>query len=154
MTKEEARAYLWQYKEAEEKLKALERRIADLETDIETVRVELSDMPKGSGISDKTGRLASELADYHMKAIEERAKVWEKRIEIEAVIDELNRREAQVIRRRYIYGMTFEKIAVDMDISFRHVLRLHKKGLYKVAEIVENSTKTQGESLTSGGNLV
>lgn len=37
-----------------------------------------------------------------------------------------------ILRLRYINGHTFEQIAVDMDISYRHICRLHGQALREV----------------------
>ena len=37
-----------------------------------------------------------------------------------------------ILRLRYINGYTFEQIAVELDISYRHICRLHGKALREV----------------------
>ena len=54
----------------------------------------------------------------------------ERRQAIERAIDSLPLADsAQVLRYRYIDGMTWEKIAVEMNYTYRWVLRLHNRAL-------------------------
>lgn len=45
-------------------------------------------------------------------------------------------RYREILRLRYLQGMTFERIAVTMNYSWRHVCTLHGRALLKMEEIV------------------
>lgn len=64
--------------------------------------------------------------------------------ELVAVKTEINKgisqltdgRYREILRLRYLQGMTFERIAVTMNYSWRHVCTLHGRALLKMEEIV------------------
>ena len=64
--------------------------------------------------------------------------------ELVAVKTEINKGIAQlsdgryreILRLRYLMGMTFERIAVETNYSWRHVCTLHGRALLKMEEIV------------------
>ena len=45
----------------------------------------------------------------------------------------------EVLKRRYIDMQTFEQIAYNMGYGWRHVMRLHKKGLQEIERIMNES---------------
>ena len=64
--------------------------------------------------------------------------------ELVAVKTEINKGIAQlsdgryreILRLRYLMGMTFERIAVETNYSWRHVCTLHGRALLKMEEIL------------------
>lgn len=78
-------------------------------------------------------------------------RVVELELEIDRNIDELVRVKAEILnaiselpdgryreilRLRYLKGMTFEQIAVEMHYSWRHVCTLHGRALLKMEGII------------------
>lgn len=78
-------------------------------------------------------------------------RVVELELEIDRNIDELVRVKAEILnaisklsdgryreilRLRYLKGMTFEEIAVEMHYSWRHVCTLHGRALLRMEEII------------------
>lgn len=54
-----------------------------------------------------------------------------------AVIYKLNDwKLCEVMKRRYIDMQTFEQIAYNMGYGWRHVMRLHKKGLQEIERLI------------------
>ena len=49
-------------------------------------------------------------------------------------------RYREILRLRYIRGMTFEAIAVEMNYSWRHVCTLHGRALLKMEGIINGLT--------------
>lgn len=45
----------------------------------------------------------------------------------------------EVLKRRYIDMQTFEQIAYNMGYGWRHVMRLHKKGLQEIERVMNES---------------
>lgn len=78
-------------------------------------------------------------------------RVVELELEIDRNIDELVKVKAEILnaiskltdgryreilRLRYLKGMTFEQIAVEMNYSWRHVCTLHGRALLKMEEVI------------------
>ena len=59
-------------------------------------------------------------------------KLYNKQLEIENCINSLEPTERIIARSRYIEGKTFEQIAVDLNYSWRHTIRIHGKILQKI----------------------
>lgn len=51
-------------------------------------------------------------------------------------------RYREILRLRYIRGMTFEAIAVEMGYSWRHVCTLHGRALLKIGEVINGNGQT------------
>ena len=81
-------------------------------------------------------------------------RVVELELEIDRQIDELVRvkgeilnaisqlsdgRYREILRLRYIRGLTFEKIAVEMNFSWRHACTLHGRALLKIGEVINGN---------------
>lgn len=61
----------------------------------------------------------------------------EKRAEIESVIEKIDDTTLRtLLRYRYINGYNFERVAVEMNYSWRHMLRLHSTALNKVKQLL------------------
>lgn len=55
------------------------------------------------------------------------------RREVVAVLDQVaDERDHEILRRRYLRGQKFEQIAVEMNLEYRWVRRLHKKCVDKM----------------------
>lgn len=52
------------------------------------------------------------------------------RREVVAVLDQVaDERDHEILRRRYLLGQRFEEIAVEMNLEYRWVRRLHKRAV-------------------------
>ena len=60
------------------------------------------------------------------------AALVERRKRIEAAIDTLDDREQYLIRARYVEGRRWERIAVEMNYSWKQVHRIHGAALRKM----------------------
>lgn len=93
-------------------IKDIEEQLEKLRTEAESCTAKLDDMPKNSGVSDKVGRLACEIADYTTLLEETKAERTEKSREIHAYILNI---ENDYIRRvfylRFVQGLTWRKVA-------------------------------------------
>lgn len=125
MNNEEKKQYLRRYQEAKKKAKRIQEEIDALRSS-ETSPVGLGDgLPHGSGTSDLSGyaarwdELVRELeAEKEMQMVTYR----EIRQQISMVPDPT---EQEILSRRYLLGQRWEKIAVEMKYSCRHVTKLH-----------------------------
>mgnify|MGYP001212015072 CR=1 FL=1 len=122
--------YLKSYGDAIRAEKAIEDEIQQLRLDKMCPSVVIDDMPHGSGgCSDLSGYAAKvdELLGELHQSMEERIELRREIIrKIEAMQNET---EKLVLRLKYIQGKTFEKIAVDLRYTYRHVTRLHGQAL-------------------------
>lgn len=125
MNNEEKKQYLRRYQEAKKRAKRIQEEIDALRSS-ETSPVGLGDgLPHGSGTSDLSGYAArwDELvrkleAEKEMQMVTYR----EIRQQIGMVSDAT---EQEILSRRYLLGQSWEKIAVEMKYSYRHVTKLH-----------------------------
>ena len=130
MTKEELKEYTSIKKELEQiqfKLKELEERKTSIKSMI------ISDMNvqtshNNNSIEDLLIKIEECIEEYNKKEI----KLYNKQLEIENCINSLEPTERIIARSRYIEGKTFEQIAVDLNYSWRHTIRIHGKILQKI----------------------
>lgn len=131
MTYEEKKAYLRQYRAAIHAAKDAARRLEEYRATYAGIKaVIISDMPRGGGtprdlsdyvakLDELEGDLLTAVDAYHAKAHE-----------VEAVIDRVtDETQARLLRLRYLDGLTFERIAVEMSYSWRQVMRLHYRAV-------------------------
>lgn len=129
MNNEEKKQYLRRYQEAKKRAKRIQEEIDALRSS-ETSPVGLGDgLPHGSGTSDLSGyaarwdELVRELeAEKEMQMVTYR----EIRQQIGTVSDAT---EQEILSRRYLLGQSWEKIAVEMNYGYRHVLKIHGRAL-------------------------
>lgn len=108
--------------------------LLDLATKITPV---VSDMPHGSGVSDKVGNVAVKLADL---ARETDILVDQYADYKQMVIRELEKlpaKEYGVLHRYYVQYMTWEQVAEDMGVCSMTVWRWWQAGLKNLADVVE-----------------
>ena len=130
MTKEDLKEYTSIKKELEQiqfKLKELEERKTSIKSMI------ISDMNvqtshNNNSIEDLLIKIEECIEEYNKKEIE----LYNKQLEIENCINSLDATERIIARSRYIEGKTFEQIAVDLNYSWRHTVRIHGKILQKI----------------------
>ncbi|WP_418440693.1 hypothetical protein [Anaerotignum lactatifermentans] len=125
MNNEEKKQYLRRYQAAKKRAKRIQEEIDALRSS-ETSPVGLGDgLPHGSGTSDLSGyaarwdELVRELeAEKEMQMVTYR----EIRQQIGMVPDPT---EQEILSRRYLLDQSWEKIAIEMKYSYRHVTKLH-----------------------------
>ena len=130
MTKDDLKEYTSIKKELKQiqfKLKELEERKTSIKSMI------ISDMNvqtshNNNSIEDLLIKIEECIEEYNKKEI----KLYNKQLEIENCINSLEPTERIIARSRYIEGKTFEQIAVDLNYSWRHTIRIHGKILQKL----------------------
>lgn len=123
------KGYLWGYRDASRQLKRLEEELMELRLNIRCPSVNQDGMPHGSGGSDLSGYM-SKVDELERKILKARYKKIQKFKEIRDRIERLeDENEKDILFYKYIKSMTFEKIAVKMDMSWRNVIRIHGKAL-------------------------
>lgn len=124
--------FLNSYQVAKRDVIRLEQQLAELRINKLSPSCQIGDgLPHAHSITDLSGYAArvDELESGITTARYKRIEAYEQvRDHIEAMEDE---REKLLLTYRYIRGYSWEKIAVEMSISFRHATRLHGAALNK-----------------------
>ncbi len=122
MTVEEKKGLLKMYRTSEAELSA-----------ITAERFKLLGIQNSIGLSEKAAELSKRIWLSDDALVINASKLMEKREKITVAFDLLEGEILKsVLKRRYILGHSFEKIAEDLDYSWRHILRLHKEALEKL----------------------
>ena len=136
----ETKEYLESYRIMQKRINVLVAEIERLRAEAESVSINLDGMPKASANGDKTARLAVQLAECETKLQGELSGLWSRRMKI---IEELgrmkNHKHQTLLHKRYIECKSWEHIAVEMDITWRHCYRLHGYALAEFSEVMRNA---------------
>lgn len=125
-----AKEYLEQYRTMQTRINVLIAEIERLRTEAESVSISLDGLPKGSAYDDKTARLVAQMADCEHTLQEEMSDLWVRRMKIVAQLGELkNHKHQRILHLRYIDCKSWEVIAYEMGITWRHCYRLHGSAL-------------------------
>ena len=130
MTKDD----LKEYKRIKKELKQIQFKLKELEERKTSIKsMIISDMNvqtshNNNSIEDLLIKIEECIEEYNKKEI----KLYNKQLEIENCINSLEPTERIIARSRYIEGKTFEQIAVDLNYSWRHTIRIHGKILQKI----------------------
>lgn len=95
-------------------------------------------MPRSSGDTDVMASIVeqrSALCKRYLKKCEELDRALS---EIESLLDQLDSRERVLMRHRYIEGMEWEKVCVEMNYSWRQTHRIHNQALEALLHNKEN----------------
>lgn len=130
-------------KEYLQKIKDLEKNIAQLNTDIQNLadmatsitQTMKQDAVQSSGSQQRMADAVTAMV-YKKEMLAENIELYLSTSSlIKSQIDDMpKRRIRDLLWYRYVEGLTFEKIAVEMDLSWRHVIRLHGTALKEFAE--------------------
>lgn len=133
MTSQEKKEFLSRYLEILAEEKDIREEIAYWESKAQKVTSSWSAVPSGGEGSDKVQTGAIKIAELRESLIDKINQLVAVRIEIERAIgtvqDDTQRR---LLRLRYIKGMTWEKITVEMNYTYQWVFELHGRALNKV----------------------
>lgn len=126
---EEKKKYLKGYIYCKRREKQLAQQIEELRDQKMFPSVNNDGMPHGSGISDLSGYVA-QLDDLISRLEHEREMAVKQYQEIHDQIHKMQDGvEKEVLIRRYLMRKTWEEIAVDIESSYRHTLRIHGNAL-------------------------
>ena len=126
---ERKKEYLRKYKESVSRERAILDEIQRLRMDKMFPSVVNDGMPHASECGD--------LSDYMVLMDRQIEKLKRERLEKMKIYADIENRicamddetEKEILRLKYIKGNSFEKIAVQMNYSYRHVIRLHGDAL-------------------------
>lgn len=127
MDKYQLRQYIWIMKEIdsleEEKKIILDKYLAP---------PIISDMPHGTGVTDRIGNIVSKRCYIQDKIDQKLDELICLKEQIENAISGLDPNERLLIRLKYCEGLTWEEVAVRLNYTWRHVHRIHKNILQKL----------------------
>lgn len=128
---------LRRYKHIKAEAQQLEEQIRELElTMIVPGCQQITGMPMVHGFDkDKIGNLIAKADKLRSIYLDKMDKLLELQAEVEYGLDKLEHDEQRLIRLYYFNGYTWEEVAVQMDYTWRHIHRLHKKILEKLAVV-------------------
>lgn len=131
---------LSQYQEALVDIRNLEAEAEELETMATSITVSTDgERVQSSGRSDSMAELATEIADIEIDIMNRRTDAIKKLRGVGKLIAAVeNKNYRQLLHRRYIEGNTWERIAVEMDISYQWVCKLHGKALLEIEKILRS----------------
>lgn len=113
----------------------LEEELIKLETTMTSPKIQrVTDMPKGSKRTDPMLDIVARHIELQERYKTQIAQLLEAQIEIENIIENLEPRERQLARYRYLDGMTWEAICVAMRYSWKQIHRIHNAMLIKLIE--------------------
>lgn len=108
--------------------------LSDMATHI-TSAINSDGIHTSGATSDKLGNCVSRLVDLQRDIDSDILMLEKVRGEIIASLENVqNDKYRELLRMRYVGHMTFEEIAIAMDISFRHTTRLHGRALHEFSK--------------------
>lgn len=133
MTNQEKKRYLQQYQQLDARINRLTREESEWRRRATSVTSASDNMPHGSGVSDKVGSTTAKIADLRAEINREIDRLVDLRREIETAIHTVQDDTLRdLLEHRYIDGLKWEEVAVEMRCDYRWVLRLHGKALSKL----------------------
>ena len=125
--------YLMRYLDSKRRAKAILDEIRNLEDLATKVTVTFNDMPGGGGADDQLGAIVSHIIDLKADMVTQAKTMKAEQQIVQAVIDAVDDPDQRhLLRLRYINGYKWERVAVEMNYSFRHTLRIHGAALSAV----------------------
>lgn len=135
-----AKEYLLQIKKIRRRVNLLQAEVDRLRTDAESVSINLDGMPRGKGKS-SWENLAIQLAECESILQEQLSELWSKQMEAILLLGKLKPKHQQILTEYYIADKTWERIAYEQDITWRHCYRLHGSALAELEGVMNNDDK-------------
>lgn len=133
MTYEEKRRWLWRYQESLRRERELSEEVEQLHTRACKVTPSLSGMPGGTGDGQALPRAVEEIVRAQQELQAQINQCGAMRREIVAALEQVsNSRDHEILRRRYILGQKWERIAVQMNYAYQYVCDRHKQAICKM----------------------
>lgn len=142
MTTKEVKDYLMQYRNAVKRAAAATDHIAELRAMAERITPQYGSSGGSShSTGDKIGAAVARIVDAENRVSDELEMLEATEREVINTISAV--RDATLstlLYERYINGKTFEQIAVLLDKSWRHTIRLHGSALYEISLIISKNS--------------
>ena len=134
MTNAEKKAILSQYRWAEKRIARLVEEKTAWMAKAAAVTPVYSDMPKGGGNGDRVPVAVERIVEIERELDREIDRQADLRVRVEAAIRGLSDPKLRdLIRYRYVDGMTWEQIAVELDFTYQWVCALHGRALDQIS---------------------
>lgn len=130
VTKEELR----QYRSIRSEVVQLGCEIAEIESIASSPRIaEYGDAAGGGGSpGDRQAALIARVCDLRARYTERIEELLALKVRIEYAIEQLDAEEQRLVRLRYFRALTWEAVAVEMNLSWNAMHRRHRKILKKL----------------------
>ena len=139
----EAKEYLESYRLIQTRINVLMTEVERLRAEAESVSIDLDGMPRGTATDDKMSRLVAEMADLEATLTDEMSGLYVRRMRIITQLGMLKSHKHQLLlQKRYIECKSWEHIAVEMDITWRHCYRLHGSALAEFEQVLRDEDRT------------
>lgn len=139
----EAKEYLESYRLIQTRINVLMTEVERLRAEAESVSIDLDGMPKGTADNNKMSRLVAEMADLEATLTDEMSGLYVRRMRIITQLGKLKSHKHQLLlQKRYIECKSWEHIAVEMDITWRHCYRLHGSALAEFEQVLRDEDRT------------
>ena len=126
--------WLRRYLDAQRRERVLEEEVARLRAEAERVTPLITGMPGGGPNADKLPAAVGRIIDAQQELTAQINCCQAIRREVVAVIDRVtDARRHEVLHRRYLLGQRWEQIAVEMQLNFRWVTKLHRRSIENMA---------------------
>jgi DNA-directed RNA polymerase specialized sigma subunit len=133
LTNQEKIQFLRQYRHILEKIEILQKDLIRWRELGEKVTPSLTGTLQGGQNVPKVEQSAINICDTQKEISERIRQLSSVYVQILSAIDTVDDISLQnLLHRRYIEGQTFERIAVEMHYSWRHVHRQHKQALSEI----------------------
>ena len=133
MTSQEKKEFLQQYRAAEAEERRLELEIERWQARAAKMTAGYESTPSGGGDGRSLERAVGHIDALIRQLTDQRDKLARLRREIGTAIDSVPESKLrELLRLRYIENLSFERIAVRMNYSWRQVIRIHGVALSKV----------------------
>lgn len=136
-----AKEYLMQIKQIRRRVNLLQTEVDRLRTDAESVSINLDGMPKGKG-KGTWENLAIQLAECESVLQKELSALWAKQMEAIMLLGKLKPKHQKILTEYYIADKTWERIAYEQDITWRHCYRLHGSALAELERVMRDDSST------------
>lgn len=133
MTSQEKKKYLLRYRYFVQEVERLSDERAQVLARAQKITPTLSDMPKSQSGANRFELAVERIVENADKLEEKIKEMVQAKEEIEQVIDSLEDDTLrQLMKYRYINGMTLDKISFKIHYSYIHTCRLHRIALNKI----------------------
>ena len=130
MTYEEKVRWLRRYRDALRLEKELREELKDQQTRSCKTTAALTGMPGGGGDGQALPRAVESIVAAQQELQAQINRCGATRREVVAALDQVtDARDHEILRRRYLLGQRWEKIAVEMNIELRWVYRRHRRAV-------------------------
>lgn len=126
--------YLSRYRGTDEHIRILLKEKKQWEDRALHITPIITGMPSAGSGGSKIESAVSKIVDLEAEIGQEVNEMVRIRQEVKTAISTVgDERMERLLEYKYIHGMTFEQIAVEMGYSWRQTLRMHKRALEKMS---------------------